>query len=182
MGIAGELGHIGINYNEKRQLYEHKGRLEQHAGTESLIQYISEMMYAYPQTTLTEKSTYSEIVNAYANGDALAAAAVSKLAWMLGYGLASVVFMINPDYIIVGKDYPDNTHFIDMVKKAMGEFVHPSIMHSLEIRASHMTEDSIMRGGYQHILSKRLKNYTLVERIKKIRDIVNEEVILNEPT
>lgn len=39
------------------------------------------------------------------HGDELADWAVSKVTWMLGYGIANIIYIINPDCIIIGPDY-----------------------------------------------------------------------------
>lgn len=170
LGIAGEIGHMGINYNEKRSQAGHAGFFELHAGTEVARFYVQERLYEFPQSVLTEKSSYQDIINAYRQGDPLATWAMEKQAWMLGYGIANVIYMLNPDLIILGLDYPSYQLFIDKVNESVSEFVHPLILESVSIRASRLTEDSIMLGGYYFVLEKLLQNNTLLDCIKVIRE------------
>ena len=44
---------------------------------------------------------------------------MEKLAWMLGYGLSSLIYLINPDCIILGEDYPNHGPFLDKVKQSL---------------------------------------------------------------
>lgn len=170
LGIAGEIGHMGINYNQKRKGTSHKGVLEQHAGTEIAVKYVGERLYEFPDSILNEESGYGEIVKAYQEGDSLAEYAIHKLAWMMGYGLAGIVYLLNPDYIILGRDYPESEAFLDQVRKSMGEFVHPMIMESVSIRTSAVTEDSIMLGGYYFAVEHLLEHNLLLDCIKRVKD------------
>ena len=83
-GIAGEIGHMGINYNGRRIQNETSGTFEYCAGTESAVRYMLERLYEFPDSILNENSTYMEIVDAYRKKDALAVYAIEKMAWMLG--------------------------------------------------------------------------------------------------
>lgn len=122
-GIAGEIGHMGINYNGRRIQNEISGTFEYCAGTESAVRYMLERLYEFPDSILNENSTYMEIVDAYRKKDALAVYAIEKMAWMLGYGIANIVYIINPDCIILGQDYPDMDCFIDKVRQVVEELV-----------------------------------------------------------
>ena len=109
LGLAGEGGYMGINYNQARG---NKGTFEYCAGSESAARYVKERLFEFPDTILNEKSTYLEVFDAYRKGDALATWAVHKVAWMLGYGIANIIYLINPDCIIIGPDYPDTKDFV----------------------------------------------------------------------
>ena len=169
LGIAGEIGHMGINYNQKRKGTNHKGVLEQHAGTEIAVKYVGERLYEFPDSILNEESGYGEIVKAYQEGDPLAEYAIHKLAWMVGYGLSSIVYILNPDYIILGRDYPESEDFLSQVRKSMEEFVHPMILESVSVRASAITEDSIMLGGYYFAVEYLLNHNLLLNCIKRVK-------------
>lgn len=65
LGIAGEIGHMGINYNGKHVQNGIQGTYEYCAGTESAVRYMLERLYEFPESPLTEKSSYWEILDAY---------------------------------------------------------------------------------------------------------------------
>lgn len=76
----------------------------------------------------------------------MATYAVEKMAWMLGYGIANIIYIINPDCIILGQDYPDDPSFLKKVQSAVSDFVHPYILESVSIRSSSLVGDSIFAG------------------------------------
>lgn len=167
LGIAGEIGHMGINYNGKHVQNGIQGTYEYCAGTESAVRYMLERLYEFPESPLTEKSSYWEILDAYKNGDPLAVYAIDKMAWMLGYGIASIVYIINPDCVILGADYPDLPEFLEKVQRSVSQFVHPSIMENVSIRCTKLKEDTVLLGGYYIALEKLFKNNLLLERIRQ---------------
>lgn len=169
LGIAGEIGHMGINYNKKRFQNESSGTFEYCAGTESAIRYMLERLYEYPNSVLHEDSTYADIVNAYRRKDPLAVYAIEKMAWMLGYGIANIVYLINPDCIILGLDYPDTEEFIEKVKQVVKQFVHPLVWENMSIRYSRLSEDSFLLGGYYYALERLYRENLILEKIAVLR-------------
>ena len=176
VGIAGEIGRMGINYNGKRNQDECMGTFEYYAGTESAVRYMLERLYEFPDSVLDEDSTYTDIVEAYQKRDPLAVYAIEKMAWMLGYGIANIVYMINPDCIILGPDYPEMECFLEKVRQVVKQFVHPLVEESITIRYSALSEDSFLLGGYYHVLEALFKENLILEKIRHI----TEEDILEE--
>lgn len=168
LGIAGEIGHMGVNYNGRRSLEESKGTFEYCAGTESAVRYMLERLYEFPDSVLKEDSTYLDIVEAYQKKDPLAVCAIEKMAWMLGYGIASIVYIINPDCIILGPDYPELDSFIEKVEQVVKQFVHPLIGESVSIRYSKLSEDSFLLGGYYYVLERLYKENLILEKIRQV--------------
>lgn len=164
-GVAGEIGHMGINFNAGHGADPSSGRYEYYAGTESAVRYMLEQLYAYPNSCLSEQSTYADIVEAYRAGDPLAAYAMEKLAWMLGYGISNLVYLINPDQVILGEDYPVYAPFLDTVWKAIHARVHPFILEEFTLRFSDL-KDSILLGGYYLVLEQSFRKNNLIDYIR----------------
>ena len=169
-GIAGEIGHMGINYNGRRIQNETSGTFEYCAGTESAVRYMLERLYEFPDSILNENSTYMEIVDAYRKKDALAVYAIEKMAWMLGYGIANIVYIINPDCIILGQDYPDMDCFINKVRQVVDEFVQPMAKDGISIRYTKLHEDSFLLGGYYYVLETLYKENLIVEKVRQVME------------
>lgn len=167
LGIAGEIGHMGINYNAK---HRYEGTFEYCAGTESAVRYMLERLYEFPDSILNEKSTYHDILEAYKENDLLATYAMEKVAWMLGYGIANIIYIINPDCIILGQEYPDYSPFLDKVQQSVKQFVHPSILETVSIRCSKLSEDSVLLGGYYYVLEKLFKENLFLDKIRQAID------------
>ncbi|MFA9464133.1 MAG: ROK family transcriptional regulator [Velocimicrobium sp.] len=170
LGIAGEIGHMGINYNGKHINNKYESTFEYCAGTESSVRYMLERLYEFPNSVLNENSTYNDIINAYKTNDSLATYAVEKMAWMLGYGIANIIYIINPDCIILGQEYPDFLPFLDKVQLSVKQFVHPSILESVSIRCSKLSEDTVLLGGYYLVLEKLFKENLFLDRIREAID------------
>lgn len=167
LGIAGEIGHIGINYNKRKYDSKFSGTFEYCAGTESVLMYIRQRLYEFPESCLNEDSNYQDVIYAYEKKDPLAVWAVEKMAWMLGYGIANIVYVINPDCIILGPDYPDMECFIEKVKDAVRCFVPEYVVNSASIRYSTLSEDSFLLGGYYYVLEQLYKENTIMEKIRR---------------
>ncbi len=173
LGVAGEIGHMGINYNGKFINGQYDSSFEYCAGTESCVRYMMERLYEFPDSILNEKSTYTQIVEAYKKGDELAVYAMEKMAWFLGYGIASIIYILNPDCIIIGQSYPDYEPFLAKVKASVEKYVHPSILDGVSIRNSKITTDTVLLGGYYVVLNKLIKDGTLINIIKRNQKMQN---------
>ncbi len=164
LGIAGEIGHMGINFNKKNP---EDGTFEASAGTDSAVRIMQERMTEFPRSPLTENSTYDEILIQYREGDSLAEWTFKRLAMMLGYGLANMVYIVNPDCIIIGPDYPDDIRFIEDVKREMMKYVPEKVMRKISIRYSSLKEDSFIVGGYYYLMDQLYKDDSFIERISR---------------
>ena len=144
------------------------GTYEYRAGIESLRRYVGERLTEFPESPLTENSTYQEILEEYKKGDPLALWAVERMAWMLGYGIANIIYTVNPDCIIIGPDYPNTEHFLSKVKESIRNCVPPYVEECTIIRYSRLNEDSFLLGGYYYNLDRLLKD-DIFTRIREAR-------------
>ena len=166
-GIAGEIGSIGINFNGQKNSNGQRGTLETYASTGNLRRYIGDRLIEFPNTVLTEHSTYDEIREAYLKGDPLANWIFDAAAARLAYGLASSIFVINPDMIIIGPDYPETDRFIGRIQRTLNELMNIEISSRIKIRYSRVTCDPTLLGGYYYILQVLTADNTLLERVKE---------------
>ncbi|MDY3250956.1 MAG: ROK family protein [Candidatus Choladocola sp.] len=157
LGIAGEIGYTGIDYKSRYFRDMDCGALEYCAGTESVVRYVNERLFEFPESPLTSESSYKEILEAYKKGDKLAQWAIDKLAWVLGYGVANVVYTINPDCVILGADYPDTEDFLEKVRESACKRIPAPLRKYVNIRFSELSEDSFMLGGFYYVLEQLYK-------------------------
>ena len=167
LGLAGEGGYMGINYNQARG---NKGTFEYCAGSESAARYVKERLFEFPDTILNEKSTYLEVFDAYRKGDALATWAVHKVAWMLGYGIANIIYLINPDCIIIGPDYPDTKDFVNKIREAIRNFVPAFVEENASIRYSKISQDSFLLGGFYYTFDNLCRRDNIFDLIRRAKD------------
>lgn len=157
LGLAGEVGYMGINYNGNRPGCERAGTFEYCAGSESAMRYVKERLIEFPDSLLTENSTYQDVLEEYRKGDPLAVWAIEKMAWMLGYGIANIIYTVNPDCIIIGPDYPETDHFLAKVRESIRKCVPPYVEECAVIRFSRLNEDSFLLGGYYYTLERLMQ-------------------------
>ena len=148
LGLAGEAGYMGINFNRHKKGEEGRGTLEYSAGVESVVRYMKERLYEFPESPLNENSNYMDVFEAYKHGDELADWAVSKVAWMLGYGIANIIYIINK------------------IRSAVRNFVPEFVERNATIRYSKINEDSFMLGGYYYTLETLCKRGNIFELIR----------------
>lgn len=166
LGLAGEGGYMGINYNQARG---NKGTFEYCAGSESAARYVKERLFEFPDTILNEKSTYLEVFDAYRKGDALATWAVHKVAWMLGYGIANIIYLINPDCIIIGPDYPDTKDFVNKIREVIRNFVPAFVEENASIRYSKISQDSFLLGGFYYTFDNLCRRDNIFDLIRSAK-------------
>lgn len=167
LGLAGEGGYMGINYNQARG---NKGTFEYCAGSESVARYVKERLFEFPDTILNEKSTYLDVFDAYRKGDALATWAVHKVAWMLGYGIANIIYLINPDCIIIGPDYPDTKDFVNKIREAIRNFVPAFVEENASIRYSKISQESFLLGGFYYTFDNLCRRDNIFDLIRSAKD------------
>lgn len=168
LGIAGEVGHVGIDYSDSRIKGEIKGTLEYCAGTESAVRYAKERLYEFPQSILHKDSNYQDLLDAYKKGDELADWAMNKMAWMLGYGITNFIYTLNPDCVVIGLDYPDDPRFLSKIKEVVDQRTHDVISQHMVIRYSKLEVDSFLIGGYCYILEQLCKKNMILEKIREV--------------
>ena len=167
LGLAGEGGYMGINYNQARG---NKGTFEYCAGSESAARYVKERLFEFPDTILNEKSTYLDVFDAYRKGDALATWAVHKVAWMLGYGIANIIYLINPDCIIIGPDYPDTKDFVNKIREAIRNFVPAFVEENASIRYSKISQESFLLGVFYYTFDNLCRRDNIFDLIRSSKD------------
>ena len=161
-GIAGEVGHMGVSLLREGS----PGSWEHFAGCESACMYVQERLFEFPDGPLTEASTYTQILEARKNGDELADWAVKKMGWMLGYGIANLVYIINPDCIIIGEDYPQDEVFLGIVRDAVRRRLQLGEAGEVPIRGTALSDDSFLLGGYYYVLGRMIREDTIVEKVR----------------
>lgn len=99
---AGEIGHVSIDYRGVPGPFGNSGALEKYVGNNQIAERASEL-YARAgiRKTLAE-CTPRDIDRAARAGDKVAIALWETVGFEIGVALASVVWLLNPDTIIIG--------------------------------------------------------------------------------
>ncbi len=99
---AGEIGHMSIDLNGRSGPYGNNGGLEEYVGNVQIAERaVKRYQAAGQEKTMTECSP-AALSAAAEGGDAIAAKLWDDLGIELGVALASVVWLLNPDTIVIG--------------------------------------------------------------------------------
>lgn len=108
-GAAGEIGHISVDYNGKKCKCGSRGCMEAYVGNAYLIEDAKLQLKKYPESKILELIdkdlsllTPKIISKASKLDDELAKLIIERTASILGYGLASVVNLLDVKNVIIG--------------------------------------------------------------------------------
>ena len=166
LGVAGEIGHMSINVTGKKCECGNRGCLEQYASGFAMLNMLSERIEDYPDTILTADSSIHEIYDAYHRGDKLAVCILDSVAWYLGFGIASLINVINPGTIMIGDDFQQGgEHFLAKVCEAVKEHALPELFGKVNIRMSEFNEDPALAGAAMLAIDELLKTEHFFDRL-----------------
>lgn len=171
-GVAGEVGHMGINCNAMAYGGDSVKRgyhsiFEDYASPLALRESIKERLFEYPDTILTENSKFEEIYECYERDDELAVWAVNRQARYLAYGITGLIFVLNPDVIILGDEIIHSQKFLQKLRGFMEEYL-PKVFHDeLDIRMSTLKQNSILKGAGISMTKSYFENYEIVDFISE---------------
>lgn len=169
-GVAGEVGHMGINcnamaYGGNSVKRKYHSMFEDYASPLALRESIKERLYEYPNTPLTEYSTFEEIYEAYEQEDELAVWAVTRQARYLAYGITGLIFILNPEVIILGDEIIHSEKFLKKLRGFMNEYL-PDVFHDeVDIRISNLKQNSVLKGAGISMVKSYFENYGIVDFI-----------------
>ena len=171
-GTAGEIGHLGINC-----FVTHKGInsdiqfshsvYEDFASPAAMQRALIEHLYDYPDTVLTSAASLEDIYDAYDQGDALATWAVNRMARFLAYGLAGLVFTLDPEVIVLGDEIPRSEKFRNSLNKYIDDYLPDGLKAGMKIRYSDYMGDSSLSGAGIMLATEMMRTGKILEFIDK---------------
>lgn len=154
LGIAGEIGHMCIDYSGPKCECGNRGCLELYCSTRRLKQIYKEEVAADLSGGENECST-KEILKKAAGGDATARRALSKIAVSLAYGIANIVNLFNPDLIIISDKLSlAGEALIEELNRILKELLLESVFANLNIRLGRFAEDAMVYGASALVLEE----------------------------
>ncbi|MGA8660462.1 MAG: ROK family protein [Chthoniobacterales bacterium] len=100
--VAGEIGQMSIDYLGKDHVYGNKGALEAYVGHWRISEQAKEIYNAAGKPLSDTESDPRALTKAAAAGDDLAMELWADIGLKLGVGLTNVVWLVNPDRIVIG--------------------------------------------------------------------------------
>lgn len=104
MGLAGEVGHMSIDPYGARCACGSRGCWNLFVSQQGLFRRLEERMAQGAQTLLSAASplTMTAVLDAASHGDALTLEALHQSGVWLGIGIANLVNILNPQYVVLG--------------------------------------------------------------------------------
>lgn len=148
MGIAGEIGHMSIDVNGERCICGNRGCLYKYCSTVTIVKEVGARLKEYPHSVLHMGRGVEEIFKAVHENDPLALEVIDRAAWYLGFGLANVANIYNPDTIVISDEMTQaGQRVLDGVKKSVQEHVVREIFDNMRIVFSAIEGDSALLGA-----------------------------------
>ncbi|HCS72709.1 MAG TPA: hypothetical protein DIW17_02400, partial [Clostridiales bacterium] len=166
-GIAGEVGHMGINCLTRRhgKNSDFSGIWEDYASPLSIQDNVRENWMDYPDTMLAEDSGLEEIYRAYESGDDLAEWVMKRAARYLAYGLTGLIFILNPEVIVLGDEIIRSKKFEKQLYSYMKRFLPPELYKTLNIQFSDYNNNGILIGAGLAMVKHYLRTYQIMDFI-----------------
>lgn len=163
IGTAGEIGHMSINFSGPRCECGNRGCLEMYCSLKKLKRDYDEILFEQGKE-IVQPVTSDEILILASRKDPTACMALEKSVSYLGFGLASIVNILNSGTIILADQFAKaGDTLIELTSKHMKKYLLKPLAESVEIRLVSDTSDSfIMRGATIAILEQLLKNPTSI--------------------
>ncbi|AZN39932.1 ROK family protein [Paenibacillus albus] len=138
LGMAGEIGHMSIDFKGPKCECGNRGCLELYCSTSALLQTLKK-----EHTSL--QSVWEELREEKASETK---EAVRQAAWFLGFGLVSIINTFNPDRIILGDELAEAGALLhDTVKSVVNEHVLPDVSSKLAIELATDDADTMLVGS-----------------------------------
>lgn len=157
LGLAGEIGHMSIRYDGPRCECGNYGCLEGYCSTLAIQRRVKELAAEFPQTMCSQECNIIDLLEAYAKGDALARHVIDEAARYLGYGIANIANLYNPEKIIIGDELSKaGERFLEIVKNSAKERIQPKVYDNMSIVYSTLP-NSVLSGACLLLIEEMVK-------------------------
>lgn len=155
-GVAGEIGHMHVMEDEKEPCNcGGYGCLEQAASATGIARVATRMLAAEETPSAlreTEAITAKDVLDAAKAGDELALAAINKSMRYLGWAMASITMVVDPEaYIIGGGVSKAGTFLTDMIQK-YHDVMSPMSTQKAKVVLAELGNDAGIYGAARLIL------------------------------
>ncbi len=145
---AGEIGHMSIDYRGRHGPYGNAGGLEEYVGNQQIAQRAVERYRAAGQAKSVQECSPMDLERAARAGDAVALELWADLGAELGIALASVVWILNPDTIVIGGGVAKAGELIfDPVRRTIAERTQKVIHEKLRVVPAQLGNDAGIIGN-----------------------------------
>ena len=160
-GIAGNIGHLTIDYDGLPCACGSKGCLRNYCTGKALLRDVAEALAARAQPSALRglpALTLRDVLDAARAGDSLAEEMVRRSARYLGYGLVSMVYVYNPDLIILSEEFAEaGDLYLDEIRLVLAERLQPALRDNIRLAFTRLPYDPVIMGTVAVIVSWIMK-------------------------
>ncbi|WP_320128656.1 ROK family transcriptional regulator [uncultured Sphaerochaeta sp.] len=145
-GIAGEIGHMSIDYNG-RPCYcspNSRGCLEQYCSESAFLNDVRQYKGKGEITILDEKADFSvfDIFEAAKAGDGFCIARVRELGFYLGIGLINIINLYNPDVVVISDMMANGGNILlEAIQTTVRDRIQPYVYDRVKIKLSTINRE-----------------------------------------
>ncbi|TNH24690.1 ROK family transcriptional regulator [Micromonospora orduensis] len=148
-GHSGKVGHMVVNPNGLPCGCGSRGCWETEIGEAALLRHAGR--------DPRDRAAVAEVLRAAEQGDPTARAAVEQVADWLGFGVANLVNVVNPDAVVFGGSLRDIfTAGADTVRRRLDTMPLPGSREHLRLRAAALGRDAVLIGAAELAFDKLL--------------------------
>jgi len=166
LGIAGEIGHMSINFNGKKCICGNRGCLEHYC---SMVEIEAKLEKWAASNTVDSKSpnfSFDDIRNAILAGEKYPLQLIEESAEYLGFALANIINMYNPDTIVIdGYLAKISDRFIEVARETVGNLVPELVLESVKIRGASQSINQFLFGAVELAIDNMLETFDGMNRI-----------------
>lgn len=148
-GHSGKVGHMVVNPNGLPCGCGSRGCWETEIGEAALLRHAGR--------DPRDRTAVAEVLRAAEQGDPTARAAVEQVADWLGFGVANLVNVVNPDAVVFGGSLRDIfTVGAEVVRERLDTMPLPASREHLRLRAAALGRDAVLIGAAELAFDKLL--------------------------
>lgn len=149
-GIAGEIGHISINFNGEQCACGNLGCLERYCSSLAFVNRANIQRERRAESSLNQMQplTAEKIFEAANLGDSLALQLVEEAAAYIAYGVVTLVNAYDPSVIVISNEMAQGGQILlEGVKRIARERLLPFLYDNLTVTCSRFEQDPILYGA-----------------------------------
>lgn len=154
---AGEIGHASIDYRGKTGPYGNFGGLEEYVGNQQIAERAAEAYNAAGIPRTKEQCTPRELDIAAKGGDGIAKSIWEAIGDEVGAALASAVWVLNPDTIVIGGGVAKaGEMLLDPIRRSVRSRTMTLFHENLRIVGAELGNDAGTIGNAELVLDAAL--------------------------
>lgn len=149
-GVAGEIGHMSVDFNGPLCKCGNRGCLELYTSTLVMTKKAREEAAKGADTCLSPDCSKKEFFRAVLDGDPLARSIFDSAMQYMGTGIINIIYLYNPSIIVFGDEmvsYGVGDLLLTLVRRFVAERVTPQISEKVTMRLSTVNHDPAFLGA-----------------------------------